>query len=62
MTVMQAWQWITSRWCATTWTPIDPDVRTILRLPALLGMAHGMLVTRAGANGSQEFIKRINTR
>jgi len=62
VTEMQAWNWITSRWCTDTWTPIDPLVRTTLRLPILLGIAHGQLVTRKGACGGQEFIKRINSR
>jgi len=62
MTPMQAWEWITQRWGSTTWVPIDPAVRKILCLPDSLGLAHGMLITRTGANGSQEFIKRLNAR
>ena len=62
MTDMQAWNWITSRWCCSIWTPIDPLVRTTLRLPMLLGMAHGQLVSRVGANGSQCFIQRLNNK
>jgi hypothetical protein len=58
MTTVTAWQTLTHLWHCPTWSPIPDAIQTVLHL----GMFRGALVTRAGAAGMDEFIKRMNSK
>lgn len=62
MTNLDAWHALFRLWHCPEWTPIPEAIREALRLDTRLGMFRGSLVTRAGAAGIEEFIKRMNKR
>lgn len=58
----QAWQYLVNNWNVKTWTPIPENVKQTLKLDSRVGMFSGMLISQSAANGSQEFINRLNNK
>ena len=57
-----AWKFIFDSWHCNDWRPIPQNIKLTLSLHNQIGMCNGMLVTRTGASGSQEFINRLNSK
>jgi len=57
-----AWKFIFESWNCVEWKPLPQSVKLTLNLHSAIGVCSGMLVTRTGANGSQEFINRLNSK
>jgi len=57
-----AWSFIFSNWHCTQWSSLPQGIKLTLGLHSAIGICSGMLVTRTGANGSQEFINRLNSK
>jgi len=56
------WKKLTSAWHCNSWTSIPEEIQSVLKFDTRLGMFNGMLVTKAGASGIEEFVKRMNSR
>lgn len=59
---MDCWRRLINLWHCSEWTNIPDEIQSVLHFDTRLGMFNGMLVTRAGAGGIQEFVKRMNAR
>lgn len=57
-----AWRFIFDNWHTTIWISLPQGIKNTLALHPAIGLCSGMLVTRTGANGSQEFINRLNSK
>ena len=57
-----AWRFIFDNWHTSTWQALPQGIKLTLGLHSAIGLCSGMLVTRTGANGSQEFINRLNSK
>jgi hypothetical protein len=57
-----AWAFIFQNWHALQWVPIPTGIKLTLGLHSSLGMCSGMLVTRTGAAGLNDFILRMNAK
>ena len=55
-----AWAFIFNAWNCTEWRSLPQETKRILGLHESIGVCSGMLVTRAGAKGLNEFIIRMN--
>jgi hypothetical protein len=62
MSNMDAWQFIINNWNCKEWTPIPQNVKDTLHLDSRLGFCGGMLVSKQGSQGMQEFIDRMNSK
>ena len=62
MSNIDAWRYVTDNWNTPTWKEIREDIKTVLGLDSRVGMCNGMLVSRTGSRGMDEFIKRLNGR
>ena len=44
------------------WEPLPQGIKSTLGLHSAIGVCSGMLITRTGANGSNDFINRLNNK
>ena len=59
-----AWRFVLQAMLASgnTWQSLPESVKRTTGLHMSIGVCSGMLVTRVGANGSQDFVNRMNSK
>ena len=57
-----AWKFILDSWNTSTWKALPQGIKLTLGLHSAIGVCSGMLITRTGANGSNDFINRLNSK
>ena len=57
-----AWKFILDNWNTPTWKALPQGIKLTLGLHSAIGVCSGMLITRTGASGSQDFISRLNSK
>ena len=57
-----AWKFILDNWNTPTWKALPQGIKLTLGLHSAIGVCSGMLITRTGANGSNDFINRLNSK
>jgi hypothetical protein len=62
MSSMQAWKFIIDNLSSAKWIPIPEEVKGVLHLDSRVGLYNGMLVSKQGSQGMEEFIKRMNSK
>jgi len=60
MTFYECWQWLFAHWYCSVWQPIPGYIQFTLKLDSRMGMCHGQLVSKVGAQGIDEFVHRMN--
>lgn len=55
-----AWRFIFDAWNCNEWKSLPQQIKHTLGLHESIGVCSGVLVTRAGAKGLNEFIVRMN--